>query len=286
MSKPKIFSILLLAFFTTPGLASADLVVADFNDNLGGPLGNQAGGIGWAVGSSWENPSGTFDVVAGDLTAPGSTNYGVSQSGTEQSVQGGTLGIGFQTNRDVADALSGAVWFSFLLNQPDLDSRGGISFNNLGEAAANPRVIMVGDELRLGLVTTQGVGGGYTISSAEFQEDMLILGRLQIDPTGMELLEVWVNPDVAGGIAGLGAADNTLMQDAMSLDAGITRIGLQSYTGASLSMGGIIDSLRISDRDSIFFDVTTTSIPEPRAAGLLVVFIVVLVSTRRRFALA
>ena len=58
---------------------------------------------------------------------------------------------------------------------------------------------MVGDELRLGLVTTQGVGGGYTISSAEFQEDMLILGRLQIDPTGMELLEVWVNPDVAGG---------------------------------------------------------------------------------------
>ena len=68
-------------------------------------------------------------MVAGDLAAPAATNYAYTQAGTPLSAQG-TFASGRQATRALASPLVGStVWFSFLLNQPTANSRGGITFN-------------------------------------------------------------------------------------------------------------------------------------------------------------
>lgn len=237
----------------------AGTVNADFNDNTEGPLGafdvglGQGGGTGWLTGDVWAN-TGTISVIAGDLAAPAATGYSVTQNPTSQSVQG-TFTAGRQTTRAVETALTGTVWFSFLLNQPSGDSRGGITFNQNGSSPGNPRIVAVGTDLRIALATLQPPGGGATLPA--IAETALILGRLTIDNAGgADTLEVWVNPDVTGGPDALPVADTTLSEEAVSLDPGITRIGVQSYATVANPVGGIVDSLRVSD-DANAFEVVT-----------------------------
>ncbi len=260
-----------LASFLCVSLVSANaaVVVADFNDNSPGPLGSftagagQGGGSGWDGASVWGN-TGTINVVGGDLAAPGSTNYAIAQTGTGQSIQG-TFATGRHTTRAVATTLVGDIWFSFLLNQATINSRGGLSFNQDTSAPGDPRIVATGTDLRLGLATLQGSGAALTVGQTS-----LVVGRLSLSAVGAETLSVWVDPDVAGGIAGLGAPSTTLTEDAPALDAGVTRIGLQSYS--SDNQGGILDSVRFSDdpdRNRAFADVTGILVPEP-ATGMLV----------------
>ncbi len=236
---------------------SAGIVIADFNDLTPSPLGDsspgngQEGGFGWLQNDSWANTN-TITVVANDLTAPASTGYGVSQSENPQSIQGSNIG-GSQCTRALDTPLQGTIWFSFLLNQPTDASRGGITFNQNSLAPANPRIVATGSEVRLALATLQGAGQGADRLTAG--ETALILGRLTIDDTGLEdSLEVWINPDLSGGETSLPTPDTTIMEELPTLDGGITRIGVQSYSADS--QGGILDSLRLSDRASAFSDVT------------------------------
>lgn len=112
--------------------------------------------------------------------------------------------------------------------------------------------------------------------------DTLILGELLIDPVGNETLNLWVNPDVSSGIAGLGAADTSLTEQAGSVDGGITRVGIQSYS--SDGQGGIVDALVVSDAanpNQAFADVTGVNlIPEP--STLLMTLLALLGLARRR----
>lgn len=242
--------------------ASAGAVIADFNDNTTGPLGafnpgeGQGGGLGFLTDDVWAN-TGTIEVIAGDLTAPAATNYAVTQSGTQQSTQGTFTG-GRHTTRAVESPLSGTVWFSFLLNQPTIDSRGGITFNQNASAPGNPRIVATGTELRLGLgPTLQAAGAGADLLT--LGESALILGRLTIDSTGLaETLDVWVNPDVSGDASTLPAPDTTLSEETPSLDSGITRVGIQSYSADT--QGGIVDSLRLSDNANAFEVVTRDTV--------------------------
>jgi hypothetical protein len=248
-------------------LAAADTIIADFNDLTSGPLGQfepgigQEGGEGFLSGDTWSN-TGTLSVIANDLTPPPFTNYAVSQTPTGQSVQGNNT-AGRQSTRALAVPLRNTVWFSFLLNQPTIDSRGGITFNQNTSAPSNPRVVATGTELRLGLgLTLQAAGQGANLLT--LGETALILGQLTIDPVGDETLNIWINPDVSGGIAGLGAVDTSLSEQTASLEGGVTRVGVQSY--ASDSQGGIVDTLILSDDadpNQAFADVTGVLIPEP-----------------------
>ncbi|MEN8871743.1 MAG: hypothetical protein ABF380_12945 [Akkermansiaceae bacterium] len=240
----------------------AGTVVADFNDNTTGPLGvfnpgeGQGGGLGFLPGDVWAN-TGTIAVIASDLTSPTATNYSITQSGTPQSTQG-TFTSGRHTTRAVDSPLTGIVWFSYLLNQPSLDSRGGITLNQDSSAPGNPRIVATGTEVRLGLgPTLQGEGGGANLLTVG--ETALILGRLTIDSTGVaETLDIWINPDVIGDASSLPAPDTTLSEETPSLDSGITRIGIQSYSADS--QGGIIDSLRLSNEDNGFEVVTRDTV--------------------------
>ena len=238
--------------------ATAGTVIADFNDNTTGPLGvfnageGQGGGLGFLTDDVWAN-TGTLSVIAGDLTAPASTGYSITQDPTAQSVQG-SFASGRQTTRAVETPLINTIWFSYLLNQPSADSRGGITFTQNASSPGNPRIVAVGTETRLGLgATLQPAGGGTNLLT--LGETALILGRLTIDNTGAEeTLDLWINPDVSGDAASLPAPDTSLTEETPSLDPGITRVGLQSYSADG--QGGIIDSFRISD-DANAFEIVT-----------------------------
>lgn len=268
--------LLTIPLFATAPLNAA-VVYADFNDNALGPLGNftagsgQSGGSGFdpGAGNTWAN-TGTLDVVSGDLTAPGSTGYALSQTGPGQSAQG-DFTAGRQTTRATATTMGTAsdIWFSFLLNQPVAASRGGITFNQNGSSPGNPRIVAVGTDVRIALSTLQAPGTGATVSLGV---DTLFLGQLQIDAAGDETLSIWINPDVTGGIAGLGAADTSITEQAASIDAGITRVGIQSYGTSATPVGGIVDAFIVSDDadpNQAFAAVTGISvIPEPSTALL------------------
>lgn len=233
--------------------ALAGTLITDFNDNTLAPLGSatagagQTGGLGFLTGDTWSN-TGTIDVIAGDLTAPASTNYAIAQDLTPQSVQG-TSAIQRQSTRAAANPLAGTVWFSCLLNQPTLEARGGITFNQNNLTTFNPRMLVFGTELRLGLGNVfQATGEGIDILT--IGETALILGRITINDEGADTFDVWVNPDVSGDSASLPAPDATLSEDSEAFTNGITRIGVVSYS--SDNQGGIIDALRVSDSSNAF----------------------------------
>ncbi|MGD1979365.1 MAG: hypothetical protein PVJ98_08235 [Akkermansiaceae bacterium] len=261
--------LLCLCLLSSP--LDAGTVIADFNDNTTGPLGafivgdGQEGGSGWLTGDVWAN-TGTIAVIPGDLTAPPATGYAVIQDPTSQSVQG-TSTAPRHTTRAVEEPMTGTVWFSFLLNQPTVQSRGGISFNQNGTSPGNPRIVATGTEIRLGLGPTLQPGGGGADLLA-IGETALILGRLTIDNTGLaETLDIWVNPDVSVGSSSLPAPGNSLSEETTSLNPGILRVGIQSYSADGL--GGIVDSLRVSDASNAFEVVTgqgTAVVDDPNLA--------------------
>lgn len=279
--------VLILLSAASASSLSAAVVYANFNDNAAGGLGSftagagQEGGSGFLAGDVWAN-TGTISVVGGDLSAPAGTNYALTQSGTPQSAQGG-FSSGRQTTRATATTMATAsdLWFSFLLNQPTENSRGGITLNQNASAPANFRIVAAGNEVRVGLgITLEGVGAGTPITTGS---NNLLLGQLTINPAGDETINFWLNPDVSGGIAGLPVPDSTLAENADTLDGGITRVGIQSYS--SDGQGGIVDSLVFSDdanADQAFADVTgITVVPEPSAIVLSLLSTLALLRRRR-----
>ena len=278
-------SLFLLSAISTTSHAA--VVYADFNDNTLGALSSftagagQGGGTGFLAGDVWAN-TGLISVISGDLSAPAGTNYAITQGSAvgAHKVQNQTTTVR-QTTRAVATTMgtSSGIWFSFLLNQPTTNSRGGITFNQLASQAmpGDPRIVATGTDLRVGLAVLQTTG-----TTISLGVDTLIVGLLEINPSGNESISLWVNPDVSGGIAGLGAPDNSLTEQAASLDAGVTRVGIQSY--ASDSQGGIFDAFILSDNsdaNQAFADVTGVLIPEP-TSGTLALLGGLLILRRRR----
>jgi hypothetical protein len=256
------------------GGARGDLVVADFNDLAPGQLFGQAGGTG--LSGTW-GASTLPEAVGGDLTAPAATNYAVPQSaGTPQSIRttaNSNSGNG-QASRPVAAPLSGTVWFSFLLNAPDANSRTGISFNSTGSGAGGARMDASGTSffISYGLGVTQP--NRFTLG-----QTALVVGQVVVDENGTnDRLRLWINPDV-----------NTLTEETTTnrvfdasdmnwVNSSITSLALQSY--GNNTSGGIVDAVRLSDGPDAFFNVT--GVPEPTGLGLVLLGGVGLVARRRR----
>ena len=248
---------------------------ADFDDLLAGPdhtddgdgggilQRGQAGGVGFDPADPWGVPtSGSTSTIhvlnTGNLTAPASTNFAITQSGSGHVLQG-TAGAGRQNERDVSQPLTGEIWFSFLLNQPSSSSVGGVTWDRTGFSPTDPQVTALGQDLRLGI---PGIGFVTDSSTSDLTlgADALILGRMMLDFDGTnDMVEVWLNPDVSAGPTGLGAP---LLSNATQLSNwdsnGITQIGTPSYgdTGGS----GILDLISFSDDVNAFEDVTGVSL--------------------------
>jgi len=129
------------------------------------------------------------------------------------------------------------------------------------------RVIAPGEDLYSDF---GGGGPNFTQIPGKFTlgETALVLGRITVDDAANDTLQVWVNPDVSGGIAGLGAPD--LTRDANGIGAsGIRYLGNVSYGSTTR---GIVDHIRISDGSDPLGDAyrfTTGVAGTPEAGPLL-----------------
>jgi hypothetical protein len=265
----------LAMLFALPTLACAGLVQVTFNDLSAGSIAGQSVG-GTGLAGSWDGGANVM-AIAGDLVAPASTNFALTQSGTAQSARGD---IGSITNSiagaDIATPLTGTVWFSFLVN-PVVGARGGLDINSADNATSSSgapmRIIAVENQLRLITSSTNDVAASVT-----FGQTSLVLGRIDIAAgAAAETLSVWVNPDVEN----LDAADFVL-NTVNFITTDIFRLGVESYRSGG-TVGGVVDLITLSDRDSAYEDVTgfAAVIPAPAAlpAGL---GLLGLISLRRR----
>jgi len=135
------------------------------------------------------------------------------------------------------------------------------------------RVIAPGEDLYSDF---GGGGGNFTRVAGKFTlgETALVLGRLTVDDAANapDTLDVWVNPDVSGGIAGLGAPDLTRVANVAGA-SGIFHLGNVSYASGG-TIGGIVDHIRISDGSDPLGDAsrfTTGVAGTPEAGPLLAV---------------
>lgn len=219
---------------------------ADFNDLVGGVLAGQAGGDG--LSATWGN-STALEVVAGDLTAPAATGLPGTQSGMPQSVQSQS-GAAVQSTRALATPLTGTVWFSFLLQQPNAAARGGLTFNsNAASAAVVPRVVAVGGSIFIDYGTD--AQDRWISNVLTLGQTALVVGRIELDVAdGVDRLSVWVDPDVAE----LGAAD-AVLEGNDAFGPAVTRIGVTSYQ-VNGAVGGIVDRVAIADGPFAYAEVT------------------------------
>jgi hypothetical protein len=315
----------LLAFPSARG----SLVAADFNDlfNPAGAAGNalREAGTNGVIGDADDQPAGTgtgFEadnpgtaslneahwqgntafarVYPGDLTAPAGTGYALSQGGTPQHVSTTST---FQRgiSRTFATPLAGTVWFSFLALNEESNDRAGFGFN-AGAANVAPgitrRLQLHDDGLYLQtvsgpVVNTSTSGGG--AGGLAHGEVHLVLGRLVINGAGSnDLLDLWVDPLLSGGPAGLPApyySSGPGGLDFLGGSTALTQITVFGYdfrqgiSGAGESQqGGRLDAVRLSDAldpQQAFLAVTGV-VPEPGTAALFLLGLAPLLRRARR----
>ncbi len=249
-------------------VAHADLVVADYNDLTPGVQQGQFGGTGLSAADDWSG-TGTIDVISGDLTAPASTGYALTQSGTPLSIMG-DFSNGRQNPRDLASPMTGnTVWFSYLVQNQSDASRGGIGFNGSGYTPTEPRIQTAGTSLYF--------DGNTVANQFTAGETALVLGRITVDDAvnADDTWDIWVDPDVSGGIGGLPAPTLSVDEDYVDA-AGITRLrNISYYFGSGGNQGAIVDMVRLSDNAGAqgFADVTgvlpgTQIVPEPTSIAI------------------
>ena len=255
------------------GCQVLDTVAADFNDmNLGEMRStNQPAGTGsgfledyWSAGTAWVR------VVSGDLTAPVATGYGVVQTGAAQRVQGQYPSGDRRQARalvPVNGAGGEAIWISFLAQNMEATDVAGIDLMTSSSTNVNPpaplrKIILEGTTLK---IVSSGAGGGDVDVSNRYTlgETALVLAKLTTnDANQPEQINVWINPNVTAGAAGLGAPDFDQSGDlAWDMDS-ITWVGLQSWDTGPDGVGGYIDNLRISNGVAGFQFVVQPILPD------------------------
>ena len=268
------FTILsLLAAFTVQS-AHASPVIADFNDLATGGLDGQAGGTGFT--GNWVGSGAT--VIAGDMTAPASTGYALTQSGTAQKARV-TSSSKTKQSRDLSTDLTGdTVWFSYLMqNSETKNARIGLTFNNTHRVFAyNQTTVGTGQHYLFLDKSTHSDNRNLWANSG--QGTVLILGKITVDDTGDDIIDLWADPNVSSGEAGLGTVTLTNTFDYFGA-AGITNIALHGVGASSY-----IDNIHFSDGPDGFAAVTgvPTGVPEPSTSLLAIVGMLGLIARRRR----
>lgn len=232
------------------GPAQAGLVQTDYNDMSLGAVKGQAGGVGMT--GNWDGSNNIY-VIGGDLSSP---LYTLPQSGTPQSIQGDYGGSGRQNSRAVATTMSGDVWFSYLVNQPDTAARGGVSLNQASYGFAQPRVLAAGTSLVVGLPD----GNHWISNQFAYGNTALVVGQMSVG-TGNDTVQVWVNPDLVAQ-PDITAYEPTYHNASTDFADSITRVGVGSYyTGSSsINLGGVVDNVAFSDTPTAYQDVTGSAV--------------------------
>lgn len=200
-------------------------------------------------------------MTGGDLTAPASTNYAITQTGTPQSIIGSGSSAR-EANVALSTALTGStIWGSFLVNlNGGTVGRGGIQFNAPVSATNpnDPRVLALGLDAQARLDGSGGADINFS-NALTSNATALILFSIDFDPAGNDTMNMWVNPDVAN----LGAPLSFSTADWLGA-SGITTVSVFSYSSGALPL---VDAFRLSDDADAYFQVT--GIPEPSGGALL-----------------
>jgi hypothetical protein len=269
----------LVGWPTNPGPPFVGTTAADFNDFTTLPVSiqNQAGGTNLA--GNWTG-TGTQKIVAGDL-ATSVGGYCLAETGTGLAGKlQGNYNARRQSYRGLASSMTGTIWFSMLVQNPDATAHAGLSFNEAHNADPATLTLtnyfdLVGTDLFLTLNGTT-VDTGLDLPTGITH---LVLGRMTVG-TGADTFELWADPE---DIEHLGAADYIVTgADFMDL---LKTIGLLSWnpTGtAGSTQGGYIDAIRLSTEPGMEGLMAVSGVPEPATLALLVLGGMLMLVRRRR----
>jgi len=191
-------------------------------------------------------------------------------------------------HRDLASALTGDIWFSYMFRVGGTVGAGGLLFNAttstdetewsiLRRPTGQLEVKINGATTDLGITTINGV-------------DYFILGRMVTGSSGR--FDLWVNPNLTGvdSVASLFALQTPAYMNTSAVNPGaISSIGAAAYyNGGSGTRLFRFDALALSDGsgdpNSALGDVTGIAVvPEPSQIALLTLAALVVLVARRRF---
>lgn len=248
-------------FITSDGAPPQAAVSFDASDVSPGQLQNQTGGFGLDDGTVWNN-TGTISAISGDLTY-NNAGYTVTQEpggfgGNGQAVRGNYFD-NRSLDRTLETALTGEVWFSYLVNNPNIndpgdpnaEAKGGISLNSTGNSN-DFEVIAWGQHL---VVDLPGVAepdySNYASPSQPtaviedvftFGQTSLVMGKIDITNG---TIDVWVDPDLTDPTS----LDTTTYSGTATF-TDITHLAIVSYSETTTSTStnaGVVDAIRLDN---------------------------------------
>ena len=257
----------LLGWPTNPGPPLVATAAADFNDFASLPVSIQNQGGGTNFTGNWTG-TGTQKLIAGDLTTTvGGYCLKETGSGLDAKLQG-NYNAQRQSYRGLVGMMTGTIWFSLLVQNPNGTAHAGFSFNapNNGDPTGTTilnDVDLVGQDL---LVMLAGTTADTGLDLANGQTH-LVLGRMTVG-VGGDTFELWADPV---DIAHLGAADYMLTgADFADL---VNYVGVLSWNSAGpagAAQGGYLDALRLSSEPGTAGLMAVSGVPEPASAALLI----------------
>ncbi|MEM6821121.1 MAG: PEP-CTERM sorting domain-containing protein [Verrucomicrobiota bacterium] len=264
----KNINIVVIITFSLLTKVSGALIVENFNDygSSSVPLTLGTSGSGWA--GAWNHTGTGPNYTQGGLTFSSS---GYSNAGNDSDLNDGlaSYGSGGANNfatRSFSTGLTGTIWLSAVAEWTNPTAQVKLM---LGSSANN----------FIGFFENSGFVGydGTTNTTGSFSASIthLMLARIQIDASGNnDSVEYWINPNLTGGEAGLGASDFS-QNGSDVFGSSLDGVGL-----AFRRAGSTFDALRISNEVTGFSDVT--AVPEP-STYILLVFgtVIVFIHVRR-----
>lgn len=251
---PAMLAAAVLALGTT-GTAHAGLVATDFN----------TGGTDIGFSGGWAGSANVTIQPLPDLTY---ANYYITQSGTADRIYQSNAGPDRQKVRDLASAMSDEIWFTMLVNVPEIaGSTGyaGITFNNYSNTW-DP--ISTGVRILLGSSLQVGFNGGAATVTGSFARDTthLILGHMIVGD-GNDTLNVWISPDLTSVTSPTGLPTAIFTSTSVDFATSIVSVGVAGKTTTNGGPPVYMDAIWMSNTETAFYDVTGVT---PVPAGTII----------------
>lgn len=230
---------------------------------------------GWA--GAWFGDNAT-DYFANRNLAYSGTGYSNADNGPGAIGYGGG-DAGNITTRVVPTALTGTVWVSALV---EISSNSGDALLWMRNDPHGANANMIGlrgsingtDNAPVAYLRYGSATNSQSVQTFALDTTHLLLAKIDVDYFGaLDRIQFWVNPDLSGGEAGLGAP--LLSGEGSDVMANVAgpRVSFQAA-------GSTMDAIRISNDADGFLKVT--AVPEPASLAVLGLAAGALLGRRRR----
>ena len=256
-----------LGFALALGPASAQVILYEGFDYDTPTIAGQEGGTGFSDG--WGTSSGSsLDVVTPSLSYPG--HY--ESNGNAVSVTGGgssRSGLRHIDNAANYRAAGEVQWFSALANIPEMEGEIDIRFFGDANYEGPGFTFTRGEGATLLPTIGNGSGTNGPILSYNFDETLLIVGKIEWNTDTNATVSIWNSPTPTLNEAALGDAHSSITGDVV--------VGDGHWVRGNNGSAGIIDEIRLGH-------TLPDVIPEPSTYALgFGIFGLAIVFLRRRF---